>query len=82
MKNKKNSIALTRVWKEKRGDMMKNRLNQTPEQKEVHNQKIRQHFIVHPEHRTAISNAQKKKWAKYKKALQYCKLAGINLEVD
>lgn len=42
---------------------------------------IKQHFKEHPEHKKAISLAQKNKWTRYKKALQYCKEAGINLEL-
>ncbi len=36
--------------------------------------------IEHPEHRQAISLAQKNKWQIYKKALAYCKNAGIDLD--
>lgn len=43
---------------------------------------IKKHFKNHPEHKTAISDAQKNKWKKYKKAIQYCKDAGIILEGD
>lgn len=42
---------------------------------------IKQHFKEHPEHKKAISLAQKNKWARLKAADEYCKKAGINLEL-
>jgi len=48
----------------------------------VHQSKaIKQHYKEHPEHRKAISLAQKNKWVRYKKALEYCIQANINLEL-
>lgn len=75
--NQKRSESMKRVWVDNREHMI---LSRTSESKAKQSAKIKQHFLEHPEHRTAISVAQKKKWSKYKKALAYCKQAGISLD--
>lgn len=70
------SELMKKTWKTKRTKMMQNR---TPEMYKKQGENIKKHFIEHPEHRTAISLAQKNKWQIYKKAMAYCKNAGIDL---
>ena len=82
MKNEKNtklSNAMKLIWATDRERMMLPRKEQSKEIKEVQGAKIRQHFREHPEHRAAISDAQKHKWFKYKKALAYCINNNVNL---
>ena len=81
--NQKLSLSLKKVWRERYDEIMKKR-NQTHtlEKQEQQSQRIKLHFVEHPEHRVAISLAQKRKWAKYKKALNYCTNAGITFGED
>jgi len=81
-KNQKISNALIKVWKNRREDMMQPRIKNQDVIRQQQSERIKQHYKEHPEHRTAISQAQKHKWQTYKKALAYCKNAGLNLEVD
>jgi len=78
-KNTKLSLAMKSIWLNERDRMMKPRQEQSREIKEIQSLKIKKHFVDHPEHRTAISNAQKVKWIKMKKALAYCDRNGVNL---
>ena len=70
--NTKQSEAMKTFWIENRDYMMAKRKNNAEEIKQKQGDKIRQHFKEHPEHAQAISDAQKIKWVKYKKALAYC----------
>jgi hypothetical protein len=78
-KNTKLSNAMKLIWVNDRERMMKPRQEQSAEIKDKQGAKIRKHFADHPEHRAAISNAQKFKWVKIKKALEYCDRKGVNL---
>lgn len=78
--NQKRSESMKQVWLTKRKEMLNSRKLNKNKSKKLWSEKIKKHFKDHPEHRIAISNAQKKKWSQYKKALAYCKQAGIVLE--
>jgi len=74
------SIALKKVWKERREELMEHRNNNKEQIKQLQHERIIEHFQKHPEHREAISLAQKQKWVKIGKALKYCKDNKINLD--
>jgi hypothetical protein len=74
--NQKRSLAMQKIWRNERKKMMQNR------NKQKQSANIKKHYAEHPEHRTAISYAQKQKWAKIRRALQYCDSLGIDLEFD
>jgi hypothetical protein len=78
--NQKRSESMKQVWLTRKEEMLNSREIKTSESRKLWSDKIKQHFVDHPEHRLALSNAQKKKWSQYKKALAYCKQAGIVLE--
>lgn len=78
--NQKRSESMKQVWLNKREEMLSYQKSIPNSSKKLWSDKIKQHFVEHPEHRTAISLAQKKKWSQYKKALAYCKQAGISLD--
>lgn len=78
----KQSESMKQIWREQRVEMMQARREHSEEIKQIQSYKIKQHFIEHPEHRTALSNAQIKKWSKIKAALSYCEINNINLGVD
>ena len=78
--NQKRSESMKQVWLNKREEMLSYQKSIPYSSKKLWSDKIKQHFVEHPEHRVAISNAQKSKWSKYKKALAYCKQAGISLD--
>lgn len=78
--NQKRSESMKQVWSRKREEILNSREIKTSESRKLWSEKIKKHFKDHPEHRLAISNAQKNKWSQYKKALAYCKQAGIVLE--
>lgn len=75
------SNALKKVWAERRDEIMKSRQIHKLDRSEKASIAIKKHFLNHPEHRTAISLAQKNRWAKLKAAEQYCKKANINLKL-
>lgn len=74
------SNALKKVWAERRDEIMKSRQIHKIDSREKASIAIKKHFNNHPEHRQAISLAQKNKWIKIKRALDYCKQNNINLE--
>lgn len=78
--NEKRSESMKQVWLTKREEMLNSREINASSSRKLWSDKIKQHFVDHPEHRTAISLAQKNKWSQYKKALAYCKQAGISLD--
>lgn len=78
--NQKRSESMKKVWLTRKEEMLNSRKLNKNKSKKLWSDKIKQHFVDHPEHRLALSNAQKKKWSQYKKALAYCKQAGIVLE--
>lgn len=61
---------------------MKENTKHSIKSKQQAGKKIKAHFKKHPEHRQAISEAQKKRWTEYKNALRVCQELGINLEVE
>lgn len=75
------SNALKKVWAERRDEIMESRQIHKLDSREKASIAIKKHFLDHPEHRTAISLAQKNRWAKLKAAEQYCKKANINLKL-
>lgn len=75
--NKKISKAMKKMWKNNREEIMEKR--SLPEFKLKQSKSIKKHFRTHPSHKKAISEAQKSKWAMYKKAVKYCKDNGIDL---
>jgi hypothetical protein len=70
--NQKQSDSMKAFWKTNRSYMMGKRKQSEPEALILQGERIKQHFKEHPEHSKAISEAQKNKWQKYKKALAYC----------
>jgi len=76
------SNALKKVWAERRDEIMESRLIHKLEASEKASIAIKKHYMNNVEHRLAISNAQKNKWIKIKRALDYCKQNNINLEDD
>jgi len=77
--NKKQSVTMKKTWLIERERMMQPRIDNQVIIKAKQSSKIKQHFIDHPEHKIALSKAQKNKWLKYKRALQYCENAGVDL---
>jgi hypothetical protein len=75
----KQSESMKQVWQKHRMEMIAARKENEEITKQIQSYKIKQHFIEHPEHRTALSNAQIKKWSKIKAALAYCEINNINL---
>lgn len=75
------SNALKKVWRERRDEIMESRQKHKLETSEKASIAIKKHFLEHPEHRKAISLAQKKRWAKLKAAETYCKENNINLKL-
>lgn len=75
------SNALKKVWRERRDEIMESRLIHKLDSSEKASIAIKKHFNNHPEHRQAISLAQKNRWARLKAAETYCKKANINLEL-
>lgn len=78
--NTKRSNSMKEIWATSKNKMMASRERNAVQIKAIQSEKIKKHYLEHPEHRTAISIAQKNKWVKYKKALTYCVNAGIKLE--
>lgn len=76
------SNALKKVWAERRDEIMKSRQIHKLDSREKASIAIKKHYLNNVEHRLAISDAQKNKWIKIKKALDYCKQNNINLEDD
>lgn len=79
-RNKKISEALKKIWKERRNQIMESRQIHKLTTLEKQSLGIKSHFEAHPEHRTAISKAQKKRWRKINNALTICKKLGIDLD--
>lgn len=79
-RNKKISEALKKIWKERRNQIMESRQIHKLTTLEKQSLGIKSHFEAHPEHRTAISKAQKKRWRKINNALRICKELGIDLD--
>jgi hypothetical protein len=82
MKNEKMSESMKKTWETNRNAIMFKRNLVANETKQKLSANIKKHFLEHPEHKIAISNAQKTKWAKYKKAVEYCKNNNIELGED
>lgn len=78
---KKLSESMKQVWAKKRNKILKAR-QPTKLEKELNSIKMKKHYEEHPEHKKAISLAQQKKWARLKAADEYCKKAGVNLELS
>jgi PAB1-binding protein PBP1 len=76
----KQSNAMKKIWKEKREQIMESRRIHKLTTLEKQSLGIKSHFEAHPEHRTAISKAQKKRWRKINNALRICKELGIDLD--
>ena len=79
-KNKNISIAVKKSWDENYVDIINKRNLHQAETSEKISLAVRKHYLMHNEHKTAISNAQIKKWSRIKCALDYCKKNGVNLE--
>lgn len=75
------SKAIKKMWRERRDEIMESRQTHKLEASEKASIAIKKHFNNHPEHRKAISLAQKNRWAKLKAAETYCKENNINLKL-
>lgn len=74
------SKSMKEVWAKKRLKILKARVPSKAE-KELNSLKMKKHYLEHPEHKKAISLAQKNKWVRLKAADEYCRKANINLEL-
>ena len=79
-KNENISKALKQVWACRHDELIESRLIHAEENSKKISEGVKKHYLMHNEHKTAISNAQIKKWSRIKVALDYCKKQGVNLD--
>lgn len=79
-KNENISKAIKKNWDENYVELINKRNLHQEETSEKISEGVKKHYLMHNEHKTAISNAQIKKWSRIKVALDYCKKNGVCLE--
>lgn len=74
------SKAIQKKWDDKHDEIMTIRNAHKEETSEKISFGVKQHYLMNTNHKKAISDAQKNKWVRIGKALDYCKKQGVNLD--
>lgn len=74
------SKGIQKLWDDKHDEIMKLREAHKDETSEKISMGVKQHYLMNNTHKKAISDAQKSKWVRIGKALDYCKKQGVDLD--